>query len=132
MGMGEIQNARVLLVDDDISLLRTMAFVFKRKGCSVAAAQSGAEALRMVEKRPFDVIFMDVRMPEMNGVECYEQIKEIRPDATVVMMTAYAVEDLVREALQEGAYGVVYKPLDMDEMLQLAEEIRERRTQKLK
>ena len=119
--MGE--EPRVLLVDDDISLLKTMSFVLGRKGCSVAIAQSGDEVIRMVREDPFDIIFVDVRMPIMNGLECYENIRGIRPDATVVMMTAYAVEDLVQKALREGAYGVMYKPLDMEEVLRLIGEI---------
>jgi two-component system response regulator HydG len=119
--MGE--EPMVLLVDDDISLLKTMSFILRRRGCFITVAQSGDEAIRMVREDPFDVIFMDVKMPIMNGLECYENIRGIRPDATVVMMTAYAVEDLVQKALQEGAYGVMYKPLDMEEVLRLIEEI---------
>lgn len=119
--MGE--EPRVLLVDDDISLLKTMSFILRRRGCSITVAQSGDEAIRMVGEDPFDVIFMDVKMPIMNGLECYENIRGIRPDATVVMMTAYAVEDLVQKALQEGAYGVMYKPLDMEEVLRLIGQI---------
>jgi DNA-binding NtrC family response regulator len=64
---------------------------------------------------------MDIKMPVMNGVDAFRQIKKIQPGITVVMMTAYAVEDLIQDALNEGAYGILYKPLDIENMLSLIE-----------
>ena len=119
------EQASILIVDDNISVLKTMTFVLSRKGYAVTAAKDGHEALERVTERPFDMIFMDIKMPVMDGVETYKRIKEIRPDAVVMMMTAYAVEDLVQEALQEGAYGVIYKPLDIDKVLATIERARE-------
>ncbi len=55
----------------------------------------------------------------LNGVETYKRINTIRPDAVVIMMMTYAVEDLVQEALQEGAYGMIYKPLDIEKVVTL-------------
>jgi len=107
----------VLIVDDDASVLRTMALILERKGYAVTTAGDGPTALEKVEQRPYDIIFMDIQMPLMDGVETYRKIKEIRPDAAAMMMTAYAVEDLVQQALQEGAYGVLHKPLDMDRVI---------------
>jgi two-component system response regulator HydG len=115
------EKASILIVDDNISLCKTMSFVLGRKGYAVTAAGDGPEAIAIVEGRPFDIIFMDIKMPLMNGVETYKEIKKLRPEAVVVMMTAYAVEDLVQEALQEGAYGIVYKPLDMEKVVALIE-----------
>jgi DNA-binding NtrC family response regulator len=66
-------------------------------------------------------------MPLMDGVETYRRIKKIRPEAVVMVMTAYAVEDLVQEALEEGAYGILYKPLDKQEVRRLSAEILERK-----
>jgi DNA-binding NtrC family response regulator len=117
--MGE--KTSILIVDDNISLCKTMSFVLGRKGYAVTAASDGLEAVAIVEGRPFGIIFMDIKMPLMDGVETYKRIKKIRPEAVVVMMTAYAVEDLVQEALQEGAYGIVYKPLDIEKVVALIE-----------
>jgi DNA-binding NarL/FixJ family response regulator len=66
---------------------------------------------------------MDIKMPKMNGVETLKKIKIIRPDALVVMMTAYAVSDLVQDAIQEGARAVLYKPFDMDDVLKQIEDL---------
>ncbi len=121
------EKASILIVDDNISLCKTMSFVLGRKGYAVATAKDGAEAIERVKERPFDMIFMDIKMPLMNGVETYRRIKEIRPEAAVMMMTAYAVEDLVQQALEEGAYGIVYKPLDIERVVAVIEEARDAR-----
>ena len=119
------EKARILIVDDNISLCKTMSFVLGRKGYAVTTAKDGAEAIERVKERPFDLIFMDIKMPLMNGVETYKRVKEIRPEAVVMMMTAYAVEDLVQQALEEGAYGIVYKPLDIESVVALVQEATE-------
>lgn len=114
----------VLIVDDDVGMALTTALILKRKGYSVVTAHDGPEAIERVKERPFDMILMDVKMPLMNGVEAYRRIKGIRPNAVVVMMTAYAVEDLIRQALDEDAYGILRKPLDVEEMVSVIEEAR--------
>jgi two-component system response regulator HydG len=118
------QKANILIVDDNVSLCKTMSFVLGRKGYAVTTARDGLEAIERVKERPFDMIFMDIKMPLLNGVETYRRIKQIRPEAVVMMMTAYAVEDLVQKALEEGAYGIVYKPLDIERVIVLIEEAR--------
>ena len=118
-----IKETSILIVDDNISLSRTTTLILKRKGYAVATAQDGLEAIAMVEESPFDIIFMDIKMPLMDGVEAHRKIKQIRPEAVVMMMTAYSVEEQIQQALQEGAYGVLYKPLDMYEVLSFIERI---------
>jgi len=113
----------ILLVDDNNSLCKTMSLVLRRKGFDAMTAKEGPEAIELVKERHFDMIFLDIKMPLMNGVEVYKRIKKIRPDAIVIMMTAYAVEDLIQEALQEGAYGVIYKPLNIDEIFNLIDKV---------
>ncbi len=117
------EKAHILVVDDSISMCRSMALVLKEHGYAVSTAVDGLEAIDRVKEKPFDIIFMDVKMPGMDGVETYKNIKQIRPDAVVIMMTAYSVDGLVEEALQEGAYGVLYKPLEMEKVLLIVGEI---------
>jgi len=111
------EKASILIVDDNISQCKTMSFILKRKGYNVTTASNGPEAITKVKKSSFDIIFMDIKMPLMDGVETYKRIKKINPEVKVIMMTAYAVEDLVQEALAEGAHGIVYKPLDIQKVL---------------
>ena len=110
------EKASILIVDDNLGLCKTMTLILRRKGYDATSAKDGYEAIVKVKERSFDLIFMDIKMPLMDGVETYKEIKKIRPDSVVFMMTAYAVEDLIQEALKEGAYGVLYKPLDMEKI----------------
>lgn len=119
-----LENTRVLIVDDNESLSRSMSIVLNRKGCSVDTASDGLEAIKAVKIKSFDVIFMDIRMPGLNGVETFKKIKKQYPAIKVVMMTAYALEELVDEAFREEAFGVLYKPLDMDKVFEMIESIR--------
>ena len=118
-------KASILIVDDNASLCKMMSFVLGRKGYAVTTAKDGMEAITRVKERPFDITFMDIKMPLMDGVETYRRLKKLRPEGVVVMMTAYAVEDLVQQALQEGAYGIIYKPLDTEKVVALVERLRE-------
>jgi CheY-like chemotaxis protein len=123
-GMGSQPKASILVVDDNVNLARTTAMILKCKGYAVTTASNGGEALEKVKHQAFAIILMDIKMPVMNGVDTYKNIKVIRPEAVVIMMTAYAVEELIQEALAEGAYGVLYKPLDIEALTALINEAR--------
>ncbi|MFQ5950577.1 MAG: response regulator [Candidatus Geothermarchaeales archaeon] len=118
------EKGSILIVDDNDSLLKTMSFVLTRKGYATTTAMNGPEAIERLEETAFDIVFMDIKMPLMDGVETFKRIKKIRSDAVVMMMTAYAVEDLVQEALKEGAFGVIYKPIDIEKVTALIEDAR--------
>jgi len=68
-------------------------------------------------KEKYSLILMDINMPAMNGVEAFKEIKKDSPDTTVIMMTAYSMEDLIKDALKEGAYDVLRKPLDISKAI---------------
>jgi DNA-binding NtrC family response regulator len=121
------EKASILIVDDDIGLCRTMSLILERKGYAVTTAKDGPEAIERVKERLFDIIFMDIKMSPIDGVETYRRIRNIRPGVVVIMMTAYVVEDLVKEALKEGAYGILYKPLDMEKAVTIIEEAKKER-----
>jgi two-component system response regulator HydG len=115
------KKAYILIVDDNVSLCQSMALILKRKGYDVTYVNDGPQAIGKVQEKPFDMIFMDIKMPGMDGVEAFKRINELRPEAPVVMMTAYAVEDMVQEALKHGASGIMYKPLDLPKVFALLE-----------
>jgi len=116
-----MKKANILVVDDDKALAEGTVDVLDAKGYHVSAANDGFAALELVKRVPFDIVLMDVRMPGMNGVETYSRIKEIRPKIKAIMMTAYSVEDVVEEAIQEGVYKVLNKPIDLDGLMALIE-----------
>jgi len=118
------QPASILIVDDSASTCRTLSLILERKGYLVATALDGVTAIQRVRERAFDLVLVDIKMPSLDGTATYRRIKHIRPEASVIMMTAYAVQDLVDEALRQGARAVVHKPLDIGELLALIEKAR--------
>lgn len=117
---------KILVVDDDKEFCTSMADILEVKGYEVESENSGAQAIAKVKEKSFDVILMDIKMPVMNGVEAFKQIKKISPKTAVIMVTAYSVEDLIKEALREGAFGVLRKPLDIDKLIEQIELAKER------
>lgn len=111
----------MLIVDDDPDMAETLADILADMGYEVAVAEDGYRAIEMTRRNKYDVALMDIKMPGINGVETLKEIKQIRPQIRVIMMTAYSVEDLIQEALKEGAYGVIYKPIDIDKLISLVE-----------
>ena len=117
------QRVLILVVDDEFGDRETLRVILEDKGYRVATARDGAETIEMVKSRHYDIIFLDVRLPDMNGVETYEQVKKIDPRATVIMMTGYSEEELVERAVSQGAYTCIYKPYDMERVIALVEDI---------
>jgi len=121
------QGALILVVDDDPGTCITLRNILIRKGYQVGIAHTGEEAIAMAQETAHDVIFIDMKLPTINGLETYLAIREINQEAVAITMTAYRQEvtDLVEEALRNNAYTCLYKPLEMEELLKLVEEIRE-------
>ena len=107
----------VLIVDDDISLGDSLTDILDAKGYDVNVVTSGKEALATIDENDFDVIFMDIRMPGMNGVETFMEVKKKSPHTSVVMITAFADGDLITQARDEGALQILPKPLDLEKII---------------
>lgn len=108
---------RILVVDDEPGIRTLFSFMLGAKGYDVRTAGSGEEALESIRGGPFDLVFLDIRMPAMDGLGALRALKALRPDIPVVMMTGYAVEQLLNEAMREGASGYLRKPFTVDELL---------------
>jgi len=117
------RGSKILVVDDLKSMRRTLGGILEDEGHKVVTAENGYQAIESVKGSHFDIIFMDIKMPGINGVQAFREIKKVDPEAAVIMMTAYSVEDLVKEALEQGAYTVVYKPFDIDRITAIIEEL---------
>ncbi len=113
------EKIRLLVVDDDEGMVATLSDVLGASGYGVDVAFSGREAVEQVKTRTPDGIVMDIRMPEMNGVEAFRRTKKLAPESFVIFMTAFAESKLVDAAREEGALEVVPKPLDLGGLLQL-------------
>ena len=117
--MVRVMKTNILVVDDLKSMRLTLGGILEDEGYNVVLAEDGYQAIEAAKQTPFALAFMDIKMPGINGVQAFREIKKINPQAAVIMMTAYPVEDLVREAVEEGAYAVVYKPFDVENILSI-------------
>ncbi len=115
------EKSRILVVDDNEEFCRNVTDILGLKDYEVAVAYDGFKALELVKQDGFDLVLMDIRMPVMDGVETFKKLKEMAPATPVIMVTAYAVEELIRQALREGAFGVLKKPLDFNQVFGLIE-----------
>ena len=114
-------RTKILIVDDDKGSCNSMLDILEAKDYDVELENSGSKAIAKMKEEFFNIVIMDIKMPVMNGVETYKRIKNISPQTVVIMMTAYSVEELIKNALKEGAYGVLYKPLDMEKLIKMIE-----------
>jgi len=117
---------RVLIVDDDIDHAESLADVIEMRGHGAQLAHSGEEALAYFRATDFDFVLLDVKLPGINGVETFLEMKKIRPAAQVMMMTGYSVEQLVAQAIEGGALGVLNKPFAATQVLELLSNVKPR------
>lgn len=108
--------ANLLIVDDEQSYRQLLKLVFETDGHGVRTAMNGREALYMLEDEAADVIISDVKMPDMDGIELLNAVRESLPDIGFVLMTAFATVDTAREAFKLGADDFIQKPFDVEEL----------------
>jgi two-component system, NtrC family, response regulator HydG len=108
---------RILVVDDDKDNAQSLGELFEIEGHRATVVHSGHAAIEAFRTVDFDVSFMDVMMPGKNGVDSFLEIRNLKPGAKVYLMTGYSVEQLLRLAMENGAMGVMSKPLDPRKVL---------------
>ena len=121
-------TVRVLIVDDDRRMAKTLMDILKVKGYQAERAHSAEEAIELIRTEAFDCVLTDIKMPGVNGVALYRAIKKDFPEIPVVLMTAYATDALVNEGLEEGAIASLTKPLDINMLLGFLSSLRLSRT----
>lgn len=119
------QPTRVLIADDEKNLRFTLSEILKEEGYLVDAAATGEEAVAMCTAETYDVVLLDVRMPGMDGVAVFRELRRHHEAARVILMSAYTVDDLKRAALDEGAIAFLEKPLDIQKVIALVGEVKE-------
>ena len=117
------KKLKILIADDEEGLRLSMAGILELEEYYVVTAEDGYEAIEKAKLESFDIAFLDIKMPGINGVETFKEIKKISPETVVIMMTAYAVKDLIKEAISEGAYTCLNKPFDMDKIIDTIKEL---------
>jgi two-component system, NtrC family, response regulator PilR len=112
-------KAKILIVDDELSMREFLSILLEREGYAVTAAASAEEALRVMESDPFDLVLSDVNMPGLSGIELLARIKEKSPETAVLILTAFSGAEQAVEAMKIGAYDYVCKPFKNEELKQL-------------
>jgi DNA-binding NtrC family response regulator len=114
---------RILVVDDEDSIRNRCVQLLQRKDYNVRGVNDGEQALFLTTKDRFSLVFTDIRMPGLNGIDLLERIKEMSPDTEVVMITGYGTVENAVEAIKLGAYDYITKPFDMDRLLKVVEHV---------
>jgi len=114
----------ILIVDDDHDLADAIGEALEMVGHRPTVVYSGTEAIESYCGRSFDMTFMDVKLPDINGVETFMAIREMDSSARVVMMTGYRIDDLLAQATGNGAVKVLRKPFSMDEVISSLDEVK--------
>ncbi len=110
-GMGHEAPGRILVIDDDAAVRKFLVAALTEAGHSVAAAEDGARGIEIFRAHPCDIVLTDVRMPGMSGLEVLKAVKQQSPGAEVIVVTAHASLDTAIQALRDGAYDLMTKPL---------------------
>jgi DNA-binding NtrC family response regulator len=116
-----MDQQHLLIIDDEVDMLQGLSRVLslELENVSVLTASNPMEALELVGTRTFELILLDIRMPEMNGMDLLARIRETAPDVTVIMMTAYGSIETAVQAIRRGAYDFVTKPFAIPELLRV-------------
>jgi two-component system nitrogen regulation response regulator GlnG len=114
---------RVLVVDDEESIRWVLKRCLEQEGYQVTTVASGEEALKSYEARPYPVVFLDIRMPGLGGLEVLETMKESSPESFVIIITAQATMENAIAAMKRGAFDYITKPFNLDEIVCLMERI---------
>lgn len=124
-------KTKILIVDDEERFRTTMSKLLIAEGHDAQTAGSALEALETLSNESFDVVILDVRMPEMNGVEALKRIRKIDPYLEVIIMTGYASVDTAREIMTTGAFDYLLKPYSIETLLEKIEAAYDRRLSRI-
>lgn len=113
---------KILIVDDERQMVRTLSDIVRMHGWEPSGAYSGEAAVEEVRKESYNAVLMDVKMAGINGVTAFREMKRIRPNIRVVLMTAYTAADIIAEAEREGALKVLAKPVMLSGLLEMLDQ----------
>lgn len=109
--------AKVLIVDDEAAIRRTLKDILTFEKYKVEEAKDGMEGLAKIKKNKYDLVLMDIKMPNMDGIEALERLQDIQPDLPVIMISGHANIDNAVEAVKKGAFDFISKPPDLNRLL---------------
>jgi DNA-binding NtrC family response regulator len=120
-------NFRIIVAEDEEITLKHLVHTLKKEGYDVTGTRNGREALEQINRDHYDVLITDIKMPEMNGIELLERVKEKNSEIEVLVITGFGSIGSAVEAMKKGAYEYITKPFDLDELILKVKNIHERR-----
>jgi excisionase family DNA binding protein len=110
-------GANILVVDDEETIRSLFKMTLEELGHKVVAAETGLKGLELLKQRDFAMVFLDLKMPGMDGAEFFRQIKTIRPRLPVIIITGYPDSDIMARALAQAPFGLMNKPFDESDII---------------
>ena len=110
-------KARILVIDDDEIIRSLFKEILEEEGHTVVTAGTSAEGLECVKRWDFDLVFLDLKMPDMDGAELLKQLKNIKPRLPVTIITGYPGSEMMERAFKLGPLGVMEKPFDASDII---------------
>lgn len=126
------QRARLLIVDDDASIRKTLARILEKQGYLVEAVEKGKQAIEATSQRFFNVAFIDIRLPDMDGTDLLERIRETEPKMAKIILTGYPSLKNTIDAVNKGADGYLMKPFDVGKLLAMVKQQLEKQEESMR
>ena len=104
----------LLIIDDDPAACRIFKKILGEEGYSILTATDAVKGLRLIKEKSPEIVFLDIKMPRIDGIELLRRIRKINQDVTVIMLTGFATLDTARKAMELGAHDYVTKPFDLE------------------
>lgn len=115
------ENIKVLIADDEIEFASTLATRLQLRSFDTTMVESGGAALNAIEKSPPDVLLLDLKMPDIDGLEVLARLKDSFPDTKVIILTGHGSLDAGQEGMKLGAYDYVMKPVELNLLIEKIE-----------
>lgn len=119
----ENKRTHILVVDDDLIFGKNFVTILRDRGYCVELAGTGNKAVDMLNSDHFDIVLLDIRLPDINGIEVFKKIKESKPDTCVIVMSAYPFDKPVMDTIQEESLTFFCKPFDINAVLNAIKKI---------
>lgn len=115
---------KVLVVDDEKVVRDFLSSFLNFKGINTKAAEDGLEALEIIKQEEFDLVFAEIAMCRMGGLEIFREVKKLRPEIKFIITSAYAPQEMLKQAMNEGVVACIKKPFDIEEIIMILKELR--------
>ena len=117
---------QVLLIDDERAIRRALREILEFEGCVVDEAENGPQALDILKSKTYDLLFSDIKMPQMDGLELLDQILGLGIETPVIMISGHGTVETAVGAIKKGAFDFIEKPLDLNRILVLLRQVKDR------